>query len=402
MVIQGVGPQGTVTLSLKPNCITVSIEGGGQAQVYSFDLVGRPWTALLEGVSLRRGLDGQIVAKWITPEGRARRYLTDAEGRAFEAQARTAAADLLRSARDGALRFQPELPPAAAAALARAVAFDAARAAADVAEYGCVYKPVGILPPDQYMAVVLQLTEGCAFNTCSFCTFYRDRPFRIKAPDELATHAAAVRDFLGAGLSLRRTIFLGDANALIAPMPRLRPLLETVHAAFDVAALGGMFAFLDGFSGEKKTARDYAELRDLGLERVYVGLESGSAELLRFLRKPGAPQDAVEALRAMKAGGLAVGVIVLLGAGGETYAAGHVRDTITALNALDLDADDLIYFSELVESAGMPYARDAYAAHLQPLTAAARVAQGEAIAAGLRFRGAPPPISRYDIREFVY
>jgi len=41
---------------------------------------------------------------------------------------------------------------------------------------GCT-KPVGILPPDQYMAVVLQAAEGCAFNTCTFCDFYRDRSF---------------------------------------------------------------------------------------------------------------------------------------------------------------------------------------------------------------------------------
>jgi radical SAM superfamily enzyme YgiQ (UPF0313 family) len=43
-----------------------------------------------------------------------------------------------------------------------------------------IYKPVSILPPDQYLALVVQATEGCSYNECSFCTFYRDRPFRIK------------------------------------------------------------------------------------------------------------------------------------------------------------------------------------------------------------------------------
>jgi hypothetical protein len=109
-------------------------------------------------------------------------------------------------------------------------------------------------------------------------------------------------------------------------------------------------------------------------------------------------------VRAIKAGGVSVGVIVLLGAGGQQYAAAHVRDTIDALNAMPLDMDDLIYFSELHVSEGMDYARDAYDAGLRPLTPEERVAQGEQIERGLRFSaaGGVPHISRYDIREFVY
>jgi radical SAM superfamily enzyme YgiQ (UPF0313 family) len=254
------------------------------------------------------------------------------------------------------------------------------------------------------MAVVLQITEGCSFNSCTFCTFYKDRPFRIKAPEEVREHGIAVREFLGAGLSLRRSIFLGDANALVVPMPQLRPILKVVHELYEVERLGGLFAFLDGFSGEKKSAADYAELRAAGLERVYIGLESGSADLLRFLKKPGDPQDALQAVRALKAGGVAVGVIVLLGAGGSAYAEAHIRETIQVLNAMHLDLEDLIYFSQLVVSPEMPYATAVLQQGIQPLSQAEAVAQGEAIQAGLRFSAdkGTPHISRYDIREFIY
>jgi radical SAM superfamily enzyme YgiQ (UPF0313 family) len=213
-----------------------------------------------------------------------------------------------------------------------------------------------------------------------------------------------VKAFLGEGLSLRRTIFLGDANALVVPMSKLVPLIKIVHQEFDVASLGGIFAFLDGFSGEKKTANDYARLRALGLQRVYIGMESGHDPLLRFLKKPGEIADVIAAVNAMKAGGLSVGVIVLLGAGGHSFAEGHMRDTIQAINAMHLDMDDLIYYSELIEHEGLEYTRDAFQAHLRPLTHEERVAQGEAITQGLKFsleRGTPH-ISRYDIREFVY
>ena len=187
-------------------------------------------------------------------------------------------------------------------------------------------------------------------------------------------------------------------------MPQLTALLGEVHNALDVEKLGGIFAFLDGFSGEKKSRDDYAQLARLGLKRVYIGLESGDPELLRLLKKPGHPADAITAVREMKAAGVAVGLVVLLGAGGHQFERSHVRETIRVLNEMPLDADDLIYFSELIESEGMPYVQSAFESQLQPLTPDERILQGELIQNGLRFTeaGGTPHISRYDIREFVY
>ncbi len=405
MVILGVWEGRRVTLSIKPNCLTVSLEQGGQAEVFSYENAGRLWTALFDQKSYRRGLDGKLVAKWLTPQGKRQRgWLEGVEALQIESRARQSLSRLWDALKAGTARLDAVLPPEARLVFERALAFDARASQADAANYRRIYKPVGILPPDQYMAVVLQATEGCSFNTCTFCTFYKDRPFRIKLPDEFKAHAEAVRGFIGEGLSLRRTIFLGDANALVTSMSRLLSFVDIVHQVYDVEKLGGIFAFLDGFSGERKTSADYRLLAEGGLKRVYLGMESGNADLLRFLKKPGQPDDVVNAVRAMKAGGVAVGVIVLLGAGGKRYAADHVRDTVAAINAMGLDLDDIIYFSELVVSEDMQYVRLAYQANLEPLTAEERDAQGELILQGVKFSecGGTPHISRYDIREFVY
>jgi hypothetical protein len=405
MVILGDWDGHPLAISVKPSCLTISIDGPDEADVFSFDYAGRLWTAFVDGISYRRGLDGRMLARWRLPgDLRERRWLSDAEAASIQEQARQTVDAIFRAIQSGATHLNAPLPQQGLVGFERAIAFDFTHSRQDTDQYLQVYKPVGILPPDQYMAVVLQATEGCSFNTCTFCTFYRDRPFHIKTPDEFQHHAAAVRDFLGEGLSLRRTIFLGDANALVIPMPRLLPLLDIVHQEYDVRQLGGIYAFLDGFSGERKSARDYALLSDRGLARVYVGLESGSEPLLRLLRKPGASADAISAVRAMKEGGLAVGVIVLLGPGGHQHAQSHVADTITALNAMSLGQGDIIYLSQLVTSEDIPYAQDAQQAGLRPLTREEQLAQGDAIEQGLVFSpGAGMPIiSRYDIREFVY
>jgi hypothetical protein len=405
MISMGMWNNHPITISVKPNCLTISIDGPVEAEVFSYDNEGRLWTAYLDSVSYRRGLDGKMIAKWRLPGNeRERHWLPPDEALQIEGRAHQRVVDLYAALQANSAHLKTPLSPQGATGFERAIAFDAARSQADAARYLQVYKPVGILPPDQYMAVVLQVTEGCAFNTCTFCNFYKDRPFRIKTPDELRTHAQAVRDFLGGGLDLRRTIFLGDANALIVPMPKLLPLIDVVHDVYDVQALGGLYAFLDGFSGEKKTAEDYRVLAARGLTRIYVGMESGSDALLKFLKKPGSAEDVVHAINSMKAGGVAVGVIVLLGAGGHQYARAHVAETVAALNRMHLDMDDILYFSELIVSDGLEYAGDAYAAGLKPLSQAERTAQEEAITRSLRFsdEGGTPHISRYDIREFVY
>ena len=298
MVIFGKWKDQTLSLSIKPNSLTLSLQNTGDSQVFSFDGEGRLWTAMRAGISYRRGLNGRTVAKWQTmnttthrEDGRDRRWMDPQEASQLETLAREIVSSLLVDFEAGQVNLQAPLPAEALALIHKILSFTETRYQEDVKRYHQVYKPVGILPPDQYMSVVLQATEGCSFNTCTFCNFYRDRRFRIRPADEFRVHAQEVRDYLGAGLNLRRTLFLGDANALVVPMPRLLALVDVVHEVFDVERLGGIYAFLDGFSGEKKTAADYAELARRGMKRIYIGMESGNGELLRFLKKPGQPED---------------------------------------------------------------------------------------------------------------
>ncbi|MBE0685392.1 MAG: radical SAM protein, partial [Anaerolineaceae bacterium] len=237
----------------------------------------------------------------------------------------------------------------------------------------------------------------------TFCSFYRDRPFLIKSPVYFDHHIADVKKFLGNGLSLRRTIFLGDANALVVPIKKLIPLMETIHNHLDVENLGGIFAFLDGFSGERKSIADFQKLRDLGMNKIYIGLESGNNQLLKFLNKPGSAQDALNAVRTIKSSGISVGIIVLSGAGGKQYAANHIIDTVDIINQMGLDADDLVYFSELIESEGLEYSQKAFSENLIPLSSVERQEQRKKIEEQLVFSDSGTPhISTYDIRDFVY
>jgi radical SAM superfamily enzyme YgiQ (UPF0313 family) len=264
-----------------------------------------------------------------------------------------------------------------------------------------VFGRVGILPPDQYLSLVVQATEGCSFNTCTFCELYGEG-YRVKTPEEFRQHVSGVLSYLGASASLRsRGIFLGAANALAVPMARLLPIFETLLEELD-AARRGVCAFVDGFTGARKTVPEYRLLSHFGLRRVYVGLESGHDPLLAFVRKPGTAADAAETVRAIKSAGVQAGVIVMIGLGGAQFADGHERDTITVINAMGLGAGDLVYFSDLVEVTSASYPAMVTDAQIRPLTGGERRQQQDRIRAGLRFAAAPPQFATYDIREFTY
>ena len=108
------------------------------------------------------------------------------------------------------------------------------------------------------------------------------------------------------------------------------------------------------------------------------------------------------AVRAIKAGGAQVGVVLMVGLGGRAFAEGHVRDTVAAVNEMRLGAGDLLFFNELVEVPGTAYPQVAAAADIEPLSLDERLAQAEAIRERLVFDAPPPQLAKYDVREFIY
>jgi len=364
--------------------------------VSSWDLCGRPYALVRGSGSYRRGLDGGLLLKREAAAGRARvrRRLNAGEG-----------ATVVETARLEAVMTLEALGPAAAAEaqgrLRAVVAMDKDALAADAARFLEVSGPVRILPPDQYLSLVVRVTEGCTWNACTFCGLYREVPFRFRTAPELAGHLEALRTYFGRSIALRRSVFLGDANALCLAQERLLPLLETVAQGLPGRPL---FSFVDAWSGQRRSAADWRACAALGLRRVYVGLETGDPGLLAWLGKPGTPADTVRLVRSLHEAGIGAGVIVLVGAGGERFYEDHVRGTWERLREMGLGRGDLLYFSEYADDPKLAYARRAAgASDLQPLSPRRAAAQRAAIETAVRARdGSVVRTASYDLREFVY
>ncbi len=386
-----------VTANLQPQVIVISPR---YAESYSFDRAGRLLSLFMDGRSIQRTLDHRFLIR--NKEGAVRRLELSPDER-----------DVLLGRLFANLRdlrtILPEstLPPADQTRLADALdtvlAMPPEALEADAEAYRRLFLPVSILPPDQYLALVVQATIGCSWNRCTFCGLYRDRAFRVRGADEFRAHCRAVRDFFGAGLSLRRGVFLADANALTVPQPRLLTLMAIVQEVFGQPGQPPLpvFSFISAFDAQRKTVQDWTALREGGLARVYIGLETGSDELLRFVRKPGRASDALAAVRDLKAAGLAVGVIAMVGLGGDRFAAQHVQETLAVIGEMPLDGRDVIYLSVYRPAPGTEYPTLAEQAGIRPLTPEEEAVQQRTLQTALRQRFPHTRVAPYYVEGFA-
>jgi len=363
--------------------------GLGRDAVYSFDLEGRPLFWFERGRTYKRSLASEVHAR--DRDGGRRRLWRLSAGEAadrFEA--------VLAVARRAPYRQGGE---ALGERFERILAWSPERLLGERDRFESVYRPLSILPPDQYLAVVLQATFGCSWNRCTFCNFYQGEAFRARSAASFETHCRGVRDLLGDGAGLRRSLFLATGNALVLANERLRPLFRTATAWFPGRPIAG---FVDVFSGARKSVEDWIELREAGLGRVHVGLETGHDPLLDWLHKPGRAHESESFVRTLKQAGLRVSVIVMAGVGGARFAADHTRDTSALVARLPLTRGDTIYLSPFVEHGDSVYAERAAAAGIRALDSAELDAHHAALRDAFRGAHAQVTVARYDIREFVY
>ncbi|MFL6194684.1 MAG: radical SAM protein [Thermoanaerobaculia bacterium] len=368
---------------------TATVFGRNPDWVLSFDREGRLLTWARGTDFFKRALDSRVLQR-DRADGRRWRLLPDPERRTLLAEAYALAAEEARAPDASAelrARLESEvLPWTVEDLLAEAGRFQRA-----------YVHPISILPPDRYLSIVLQATQGCTWNRCTFCSFYQGRPFHLAGPDEMHGHVEAVRELLGRERGRRRGLFLADGNALAVGNRRLLPLLEIARDAFPGEPVSG---FVDVYSGGRHDPTDWRELARQGLTHVYIGMETGLDELLRWIDKPGSRAELSSFVGELKAADLAVSLIVMAGLGGEAFRERHREATLGALADLPLDRRDLIYLSPFVEEPGSAYVQRREAEGLTAMPIGEIEAETALWAAALRGRGLRA--ARYEIREFVY
>ena len=172
---------------------------------------------------------------------------------------------------------------------------------------GTVYRP-----PSEAHSLIVQVTVGCAHNTCTFCAMYKDKTFKIRPKEEV------LADFEEASMKYGpyiRKIFLADGDALVVKTADLLDILSFIKERFPnlerVTAYGTALDILH------KSKEELCQLKAAGLDMVYMGIETGDPQILKDVKKGVSREQMGEAGRKLQECGILCSATLISGLGGR-------------------------------------------------------------------------------------
>ena len=184
-------------------------------------------------------------------------------------------------------------------------------------------------PPSEAYSYILQVTIGCSHNKCTFCNMYMEKQFRVRPLDDV------LEDLVMARRAYRRVprIFLADGDALIVKTEKLRAILGTIRNLFPECERVTSYASARDLL--LKTPEELEELHALGLDMIYLGLESGSEKVLRDINKGVTVEETVEGALKAKAAGIKLSVTEITGLAGQDGMEEHAVLSAKALSRMN-------------------------------------------------------------------
>jgi len=192
---------------------------------------------------------------------------------------------------------------------------------------GTIYRP-----PVEADTFLLPVTEGCTHNKCRFCSMYKDIPFRmINLPDiELYLKEAAGYYHAG-GQSLKR-IYLVGADPFALSACKIKVVINIIHKYLPECETITMYAAVRNIM--TKTEEELECLKKLGVDDLYVGVESGLEQVLSYLNKGNTVADAKQQLERLNSAGIKHMDMLMLGAAGQGRAKESAMAAAQLLNAV--------------------------------------------------------------------
>ena len=213
---------------------------------------------------------------------------------------------------------------------------------------GTIYRP-----PSEAGSLLIQATIGCPHNRCRFCGMYKATRFRVRLLQDVLDDLDTAREVWGPEV---RTLFLPDGNTIVMKTASLAQILARARECFP--ALERITVYGSARFIKLKDESELEVLREAGLTRIHMGLESGDEATLARMGKGATAEESVAAGRKARAAGLELSVYYLLGLGGRDRLEEHALASAEAINAM---APDFVRIRTLCPSPGTPLYEDVLA-----------------------------------------
>ncbi|MCJ7514866.1 MAG: radical SAM protein, partial [Dehalococcoidia bacterium] len=229
-----------------------------------------------------------------------------------------------------------------------------------------------IRPPSEAYSLLIRATRNCPWNRCQFCPVYKGQKFELRPAEDVIKDiksAKAIADEIkelawkmGYGDKLRNvagtiyndykynasicnvalwlwaggtSAFLQDANTLIMRTPDLIRVVSCLKQTFP--ELNRITSYARSKTAAKKSLEEMKELKNAGLSRLHIGMESGSNLVLNYVEKGVTAEEHIDGGKKVKQAGISLCEYIMPGLGGRKMSSDHVTGTANVLNEIDPD-----------------------------------------------------------------
>lgn len=228
-----------------------------------------------------------------------------------------------------------------------------------------------IRPPNEARSLLLRFTRNCPWNQCLFCPVYKKRKFSLRTVDEIKQDIQSARDIADdikalswkLGQSGRVTdaavsgifnqggyseqyrsvaawlyyntgaCFLQDADNLLMKTKDLVEVLKFLR--LKIPEIERVTTYSRSRTIVRKSVESLKLIKEAGLDRVHVGMESGYDPLLKLMKKGVTAEKQIDAGKKLVAAGLELSEYVMPGLGGREMWREHAVETARVLNRIN-------------------------------------------------------------------
>ncbi len=181
-------------------------------------------------------------------------------------------------------------------------------------------------PPAEANNLIIQVTLGCSYNNCSFCSMYKTKSYEVRQLDDVYSDInAAVNAYPDT-----HKIFLADGDALALESEHLLSILKYLQNSFPKLRRVSLYA-----SAQNILSKSQEELKTLyenKLNLIYYGIETGSNLVLKKITKGVSKSEIIDLLNRASDSGIKISATVILGIGGDKYSREHIEKTAEIIN----------------------------------------------------------------------
>ncbi|HBA55463.1 MAG TPA: radical SAM protein, partial [Syntrophorhabdus aromaticivorans] len=197
-----------------------------------------------------------------------------------------------------------------------------------------MYEQGVIRPPSEANSLLVRVTRNCPWNQCIFCPAYKGTKFSKRTVEEIKADIDQMAGEYG-GYTFIRSVFLQDADSLLLSTHDLLDILHYIKQKFP--DIKRVTSYARAKTLKRKSVAELKELKEAGLTRIHVGMESGSEKVLKMIKKGITQEDIVVGGQRVVEAGISLSEYIMPGIGGKTLSEEHARETARLLNAVRPD-----------------------------------------------------------------